>query len=60
LYASWRTHEKAGADITINPQHTPPVEAIMAATSGRGVNIAADKLGSKTTIAQAVELAQQS
>ncbi|HLZ58405.1 MAG TPA: zinc-binding dehydrogenase [Ktedonosporobacter sp.] len=47
--------QQAGATTTINPRHGSPVEAIMDATAGRGVDVAAEFIGLHTTIAQAVD-----
>lgn len=44
-----------GADETINPQEITPVEAILEATGGLGVDVAAEFIGLSETIAQAVE-----
>ena len=44
-----------GADLTIDPQQTPPVEAIQEATGGLGVDVAAEFVGLQETIAQCVE-----
>jgi alcohol dehydrogenase, propanol-preferring len=44
-----------GADLTIDPQETSPVEAIMEATGGLGVDVAAEFIGLQETIAQCVE-----
>ncbi len=44
-----------GADLTINPIETPPVEAILEATGGLGVDVAAEFVGLQATIAQCVE-----
>jgi propanol-preferring alcohol dehydrogenase len=44
-----------GADLTINPQGTSPVEAITEATGGLGVDVAAEFVGLKETISQGVE-----
>jgi alcohol dehydrogenase, propanol-preferring len=44
-----------GADLTINPQETSPVEAITEATGGLGVDVAAEFVGLKETISQGVE-----
>lgn len=44
-----------GADDTINPQETAPVEAILEATGGLGVDVTAEFIGLSETIAQAVE-----
>jgi propanol-preferring alcohol dehydrogenase len=44
-----------GADQTINPQETPPVEAILEATGGLGVDVAAEFVGLQETISQCVE-----
>lgn len=46
---------RAGADVTINPRDTSPVEAVLEATGGLGVDVAAEFVGLKQTIAQAVE-----
>lgn len=44
-----------GADLTIDPQETSPVEAIMEATDGLGVDVAAEFVGLQETISQCVE-----
>ncbi len=44
-----------GADITINPTETQPVEAILEATGGLGVDVAAEFVGLQQTISQCVE-----
>ena len=44
-----------GADLTINPTETPPVEAILEATGGLGVDVAAEFVGLQATISQCVE-----
>ena len=44
-----------GADLTINPTETPPVEAILDATGGLGVDVAAEFVGLQQTISQCVE-----
>ncbi len=44
-----------GADLTINPEETPPVEAVLEATGGLGVDVAAEFIGLQETIAQCVE-----
>jgi alcohol dehydrogenase, propanol-preferring len=44
-----------GADLTIDPQETSPVEAILEATGGLGVDVAAEFIGLQETIAQCVE-----
>ena len=44
-----------GADVTINPEDTSPVEAILEATEGLGVDVAAEFVGLEQTIAQSVE-----
>ena len=44
-----------GADLTIDPQQTAPVEAIQEATGGLGVDVAAEFVGLQETIAQCVE-----
>jgi propanol-preferring alcohol dehydrogenase len=46
---------EAGADVTLSPNDGSPVEAILEATGGMGVDVAAEFVGLKTTIAQAVE-----
>ena len=38
-----------GADVTINYKETDPVEAILRATDGRGVDVAIEALGTQTT-----------
>src|SRR5262245_30431041 len=38
-----------GADVTINYKEVDPVEAILAATDGRGVDVAIEALGTQTT-----------
>ena len=45
-----------GADITLNPQHEPLVEAVLAATGGRGVDVAAEFVGRSDTIGWAVDI----
>lgn len=44
-----------GADLTINPQETSPVEAITEATGGLGVDVVAEFVGLKETVSQGVE-----
>jgi alcohol dehydrogenase, propanol-preferring len=44
-----------GADLTINPTETPPVEAILEATGGLGADVAAEFVGLQQTISQCVE-----
>ena len=44
-----------GADLTIDPQKTSPVEAILEATGGLGVDVAAEFVGLQQTISQCVE-----
>ncbi|CAA9446317.1 MAG: hypothetical protein AVDCRST_MAG14-380 [uncultured Rubrobacteraceae bacterium] len=44
-----------GADLTIDPEETPPVEAILETTGGLGVDVAAEFVGLQGTIAQCVE-----
>ena len=44
-----------GADLTVNPQQTSPVEAILEATGGLGVDVAAEFVGLQQTISQCVE-----
>jgi propanol-preferring alcohol dehydrogenase len=44
-----------GADLTIDPRETSPVEAIMEATGGLGVDVAAEFVGRGETISQCVE-----
>jgi propanol-preferring alcohol dehydrogenase len=44
-----------GADLTINPQETSPVEAILEATDGLGVDVAGEFVGLQETISQCVE-----
>jgi alcohol dehydrogenase, propanol-preferring len=46
---------QVGADITINAKNISPVTAIRDATGGQGVDVAAEFVGLKDTIAQAVE-----
>lgn len=46
---------RAGADVTVNPGETSPVEAILDETGGVGVDVAAEFIGLGETIAQAVE-----
>ena len=46
---------KMGADLTINPQETSPVEAISEATGGLGVDVAGEFVGLQETISQCVE-----
>ena len=50
-----RRAEKMGADLTINAASTPPVEAILEATDGLGVDVAAEFVGLGQTISQCVE-----
>lgn len=38
-----------GADVTINYKEVDPVDAILAATDGRGVDVAIEALGDQTT-----------
>jgi 2-desacetyl-2-hydroxyethyl bacteriochlorophyllide A dehydrogenase len=45
-----------GADLTLNPQSERPVEAVLAATGGHGVDVAAEFVGTSDTIAWAVEM----
>jgi 2-desacetyl-2-hydroxyethyl bacteriochlorophyllide A dehydrogenase len=45
-----------GADITINPYDQHPAEAVLAATHGPGVDVAAEFVGLPDTIACAVEM----
>jgi alcohol dehydrogenase, propanol-preferring len=47
--------KRLGADVTINPQDTSPVEAILEATEGLGVDVAAEFIGLEQTISQSVE-----
>lgn len=47
--------EKMGADLTINPEETPPVEAILEETGGLGVDVAGEFIGLQETISQCVE-----
>lgn len=47
--------KNAGAAVTINPREVSPVEAILEATGGLGVDVAGEFIGHKETIAQAVE-----
>ena len=47
--------KRLGADVTINPEDSPPVEAILEATDGLGVDVAVDFVGLEQTVAQAVE-----
>lgn len=44
-----------GADLTIDPRESAPVEAILEATGGLGVDVAAEFIGLQETIAQSVE-----
>jgi len=44
-----------GADLTIDPEETQPVEAILEATGGLGVDVAGEFVGLQGTIAQCVE-----
>ena len=44
-----------GADLTLNPKNAPPVEAILEATGGLGVDVAAEFVGLQATISQCVE-----
>ena len=44
-----------GADLTLNPNDVPPVEAILEATGGLGVDVAAEFVGLQATISQCVE-----
>ncbi len=44
-----------GADVVINPSVEPVLDAVLAATGGRGVDVAAEFVGRSETIAQAVE-----
>ncbi len=44
-----------GADLTIDPQQTAPVDAILEATGGLGVDVAAEFVGLQGTISQCVE-----
>ena len=46
-----------GADLIIDPRETSPVEAIMEATGGLGVDVAAEFVGLQETISQCVESA---
>ena len=50
-----RRAEVMGADLTINAATTPPVEAILEATRGLGVDVAAEFVGLGQTISQCVE-----
>lgn len=50
-----RRAEEMGADLTINAAETPPVEAILEATGGLGVDVAAEFVGLGQTISQCVE-----
>jgi 2-desacetyl-2-hydroxyethyl bacteriochlorophyllide A dehydrogenase len=45
----------AGADVTVHAGEGPVVDAVLAATGGRGVDVAAEFVGRPDTIAQAVE-----
>ena len=44
-----------GADLVVDASGEDPVAAVLAATSGRGVDVAAEFVGLQTTIAQAVD-----
>ena len=44
-----------GANLTLNPTEAPPVEAILEATGGLGVDVAAEFVGLQATISQCVE-----
>ena len=44
-----------GADLTIDATSTDPVAAVLEATAGRGVDVAAEFVGQQTTITQAVQ-----
>lgn len=46
---------RVGADVTLNAREGSPVEAILDATGGLGVDVAAEFVGLQATIAQAVE-----
>lgn len=48
---------RAGASVIINPRREAVVEAILRATDGRGVDVAAEFIGLTSTVAQAVEAA---
>jgi threonine dehydrogenase-like Zn-dependent dehydrogenase len=45
-----------GADTVVNASTEDPVEAVLAATSGRGVDVAAEFVGLQKTISQAVDV----
>ncbi|MCA3629523.1 MAG: NAD(P)-dependent alcohol dehydrogenase [Methylobacterium sp.] len=45
-----------GADIVINARETDPVQAIMAATDGRGVDVAIEALGTQATFEAALRV----
>jgi propanol-preferring alcohol dehydrogenase len=47
--------KELGADVAINPEDTSPVETILEATGGLGVDVAAEFVGLEQTIAQSVE-----
>lgn len=44
-----------GADVVVDAGQEPVVEAVLAATAGTGVDVAAEFVGTRTTIGQAVE-----
>jgi len=44
-----RMSQRLGADLTINYKERDPVEAILEATEGRGVDVAIEALGAQTT-----------
>lgn len=46
---------QVGADVLIDARNGSPVTAVMEATGGRGVDVAAEFVGLKATIAQAIE-----
>jgi propanol-preferring alcohol dehydrogenase len=47
--------KRLGGDVTINPEENSPVEAILEATGGLGVDVAVELVGLEQTVAQAVE-----
>jgi len=46
-----------GADMTVNPEHADPIEAVMEATDGRGVDVSFEAAGHPQTFQWALESA---